>query len=261
VTIRALLADDEPHARRILREFLERTDDVRVIAECATGEEALAGIRREAPDVAFLDIRMPGISGLDVAAALEPEASPHIVFVTAYDEYAVRAFTVNALHYVLKPIDEERLTAALTRARHAVRAFRERQLSRRTTSAVAETPRSARAATELSLPRRLLVRSGEGLKVIAVEEIDWVEASGDYVSIHAGKKAWLLRAAIGDLAERYATQGIVRIHRSTLVNLNRVTELRPLAYGDLTVVLRDGTELKMSRHYRDAFEALGGNSE
>jgi two-component system LytT family response regulator len=259
VTIRALLADDEDLARRGLRARLERTDDIRVIGECATGEETLLAIRRDAPDLVFLDIRMPDMSGLDVAAALDPATGPHIVFVTAYDEYAVRAFEVNALDYILKPVDDNRLSAALTRARQAVRAFRDGQVFRRATHAIADGAAVLRTTTERSLPQRLLVRSGDGMKVISVDEIDWIEASGDYVSIHTGKKAWLLRGTIGEVAERYATQGIVRIHRSTLVNLDRVTELRPLAYGDLTVVLRDGTELKMSRHYREAFDAFGGN--
>lgn len=262
MTIRTLLADDEDLARCGLRARLERTDDIRVIRECATGDEALSAIRRHAPDLVFLDIRMPGMSGLDVAAALDPVASPHIVFVTAYDEYAVCAFAVNALDYVLKPIDDNRLSAALARARQAVRTFREGQLFRRVSLAIGHAPSVPRTSMELAVPQRLLVRSGDGMRVIAVGEIDWIEASGDYVSIHTGKKAWLLRGTIGEVADRCAAEGIVRIHRSTLVNLDRVTELRPLAYGDMTVVLRDGTELKMSRHYRDAFGALGGyNSE
>jgi len=255
VTLRALLVDDEELARRGLRVRLEGTSDVSVVVEYANGATALPAIRQVAPDLVFLDIQMPGMSGLEVAAALDSETSPHIIFVTAFDAYAVQAFEVHALDYILKPVDDARLATALARARRVVQGARDRDFGRRVALALA----SMKSGTgdPPGQPQRLLVRAGDRMVVIRVEDIDWIEASGDYVSIHVGKKSWLLREAIASVADRYATHGIVRIHRSTLVKVDRVTELRPLANGEFTVVLRDGTELKMSRSYRSALDVLG----
>lgn len=254
VTLRALLVDDEELARRGLRVRLERTEDVNVVGEYANGATALPAIRQAAPDVVFLDIQMPGMTGLEVAAALDSETSPHVIFVTAFDAYAVKAFEVHALDYILKPVDDARLAAALARARQVVQGARDRDFGRRVALAIASmTP----ASQPPEQPQRLLVRAGDRMIVIRLEEIDWIEASGDYVSIHVGKKSWLLREAIATVAERYAAHGIVRIHRSTLVKVDRVNELRPLANGEFTIVLRDGTELKLSRSYRNALDVLG----
>jgi len=257
VTLRALLVDDEELARRGLRVRLERSDDVSVVGEYENGAAALPAIRLVAPDLVFLDIQMPGMSGLEVAAALDSETSPHVIFVTAFDSYAVKAFEVHALDYILKPVDDVRLAAALARARRVVQGARDRDFGRRVALALASI--SPAVATPPEQPPRFLVRAGDRMIVIRVEEIDWIEASGDYVSIHVGKKSWLQRESIAAVADRYAAHGIVRIHRSTLVKVDRVTELRPLANGEFTVVLRDGTELKLSRSYRNALEALGAS--
>jgi two-component system, LytTR family, response regulator len=256
VTMRALLVDDEELARTGLRARLERTADITVIAECTNGFEALRAIRKLTPDLVFLDVKMPEISGLEVAAALEGDTNPHIIFLTAFDTYAIRAFELNALDYLLKPIDDERLSKAVARAREAVRISREGDLVQRVTRAVASlSPGTAHAPNHLA-DDRFLVRFLGRMIFVRVADVDWVEASADYVSIHAGKKAWLVRETIASIARRYATHGIVRIHRSTLVKLDRVTELRPLPNGEFTVVLHDGTELKMSRNYREALESL-----
>jgi two-component system LytT family response regulator len=257
MSLRALIVDDEELARRGLRARLERAG-LTIVGECVNGADALAAIPRLSPDVVFLDIQMPELSGLDVAAALDADARPQIIFVTAFDEYAVQAFEVHALDYILKPIDDQRLATALAHARVAVRSSRDGDFGRRVTSAIASL-QSGTASPDGPMADRLLVRTGGRIIVVRIADVDWIEASGDYVSLHVDKKSWLVREAITVIAQRYAARGIVRIHRSTLVNLDRITELRPLSNGEFTVVLRDGTELKMSRNYRDALNNLVGS--
>jgi len=259
MTIRVLIVDDEELARGGLRARLERSQDVLIVGECASGPDALEAIHKLAPDLVFLDIQMPEMSGLEVAAALDGEVRPQVIFVTAFDAYAMQAFEVHALDYVLKPVDDQRLSAALTRAREAVRNARDSDFGRRVTLAIAGMSAAGAGVPAELASDRLLVRAGDRMIVVRVAEIDWIEASGDYASIHVGKKAWLIREAITVLAGRYGARGLARIHRSTLVNLDRVSELRPLANGEFTVVLRDGTELKMSRNYRSAIDTLVGS--
>jgi two-component system, LytTR family, response regulator len=258
MTIRTLLVDDEELARTGLRARLERTADISVIGECTNGFEALRAIRKLTPDLVFLDVKMPEMSGLDVAAALEGDGSRHIIFLTAFDTYAIQAFELDALDYLLKPIDDERLLKAIARAREAVRISHEEDLVQRVARAVASLgPGAAQVPNQLANDR-FLVRSLGRMIVVRVADVDWIEASDDYVSIHVENKAWLVRETIASVAHRYAAHGIVRIHRSTLVKLDRVKELLPLANNEFTVVLRDGTELKMSRNYREALDSLVG---
>jgi two-component system, LytTR family, response regulator len=256
VTIRAVIVDDEELARRGLRARLDPAE-FSIVAECADGAEALAAIATWSPDLVFLDIQMPEMSGLEVAAAIDAQPRPHVIFVTAYDDYAVQAFEVHALDYVVKPIDDRRLAAVLARARTAIQQSRDGDFGRRVTQAIAGM-RFHVATPDALMADRILVRTGGRIVVVRVADVDWVEASGDYASLHVGKKAWLVREAMGVIAEQYAPHGIARIHRSTLVNLDRVAELRPLSNGEFIVVLRDGTELKMSRNYRQALGLLGG---
>jgi two-component system LytT family response regulator len=256
MNIRALIVDDEELARRGLRARLERAG-VTIAGECVNGADALSAIPKVLPDLIFLDIQMPELSGLGVAAAMDADPRPHVIFVTAFDQYAIQAFEVHALDYILKPIDDQRLATALAHARSAVRRAHDGDFGRRVTLAIASMkPDGARAPDGL-LSDRLLVRTGGRIVVIRVADVDWIEASGDYASVHVEKKAWLIREGIAAIAQKYAMQGIVRIHRSTLVNLDRVTQLRPLSNGEFTLILRDGTELKMSRNFRDALNMLG----
>jgi two-component system LytT family response regulator len=252
----AVLVDDEELALRGLRTRLERTGIVSVVGESSTGTEALEAVRTLSPDLLFLDIKLPGMTGLEVAAALEETARTKIVFVTAFGNHALRAFDVQAFDYLLKPFDDQRLLTTLERARAAVALhdapsgelampWGERPVSD-------FGPRAARA------PDRLVVRTGGRLIFVRLRDIDWVEASGDYVSVHVDKKAWLIRDSIAALAARYTSRGLVRIHRSTMVNLERVQELRPLANGEFVVVLHGGVELKMSRTYRSILDSLVG---
>jgi two-component system, LytTR family, response regulator len=256
--MRVVIVDDEELARRGLRARLERAG-VSIVGECFNGADALPMIQKLAPDLVFLDIQMPEMSGLQVAAALNADMPPHVIFVTAFDDYAVQAFEVHAIDYLLKPIDDERLTAALVHAGDAVRTAHDGEFGRRVTRAMAAVNAARPGANGGFMPDRILVPMGGSIVVVRVADIDWIEASGDYVSLHVGKKTWLVREALTAIAQRYAVNGIARIHRSTLVNLDRVTELRPLPNGEFTLILCDGTALKMSRSYRDALEALAGS--
>jgi two-component system, LytTR family, response regulator len=253
--MRALLVDDEEIARRGLRIRLERAGDVEVVGECVNGAQAIAAIKRLTPDVVFLDVQMPELSGLDVAQSLPPQSLPHIVFVTAFDQYAVRAFEVHALDYLLKPIDDRRLAATLRHARDAICDVRDGAYARQIVAAFAGlTPNGAGAPVN----DRIAIPLDDRLAVVRISEIDWVGALGNYVSLHAGKKSWHLRETVSAMEQRLAPHGFVRIHRSTLVNMQRVTELRSLRNGEFSVALADGTLLKLSRGYRDAIDLLIG---
>jgi two-component system LytT family response regulator len=256
VTIRTLLVDDEELARRGLRVRLERAGDIAVVGECGNGGEAIAAIGKLAPDLVFLDVQMPEVSGFDVIAGLDPKRAPHIIFVTAFDQYAVKAFEVNALDYLLKPIDDERFAQALRRAREALASSRDENFGARLNAGVASFHQGAAAMRPGS--DRLAIPTGDRVVLLRIAEIDWVEACGNYVSLHIGKKAWLLRETIAAMDQRLAPHGFARIHRSTLVNVERVAELRALANGEFAVLLRDGGELKLSRSFRHALGMLSG---
>jgi two-component system, LytTR family, response regulator len=259
MTLRVVIVDDEEIARRAMRTRLER-EGVVVVGECANGAEALDIIPKVTPDLAFLDIQMPEMSGLETVSALGPLRCPQVIFVTAFDQYAIKAFELNALDYLVKPLDEERLRAALARARDALRVSQESDLGRRAAKALFDMRALANPlANGLGLDR-ILVRTGGRIVVVRISEIDWVEASGDYVSLHVNKNAWLVRETIGAFAQQYGSYGLLRIHRSTLVNVDKITELRPLDNGEFTVVLQDGKELRLSRSYRDILDALLGRA-
>ncbi len=253
MSIRAVIVDDEELARRGLRKRLERTPDVEVVAECRNGREAIEALRRMAPDLVFLDVQMPGKSGFDVVEAIGWEACPHIVFVTAYDRHALRAFQVNALDYLLKPIDDERLEVALHRVREALARKQDSEFGHRLAALLAATGRTS------SQPERLVVRCSGRVVFVRVREIDWVEAAGDYVTLHCGKKSWLMRETLSALKSKLGSQ-FARIHRSSVVNLERIVELKPLDNGEYLVLLQNGTQLKLSRSYRDALPQLLGTS-
>jgi two-component system, LytTR family, response regulator len=257
MTMRAIIVDDEELARRGIRALLKRAGDVEVVTECASGEEAIKAISAAEPELVYLDIQMPGKTGFDVVAALPKTKCPHVIFVTAFDRFAVRAFETHALDYLLKPVNEERFNASLARARAAVAEARDGSMIRRFCQLATE----FRASTDLpALTDRIPVKAHGRVMIVNVAEIDWVEADGDYVSVHVAGRSWLLRETIAAAEARLALSGFVRIHRSTLVNIYRVRELLPLSKGEFTVVLLDGTELKLSRNYRFALERLLGKA-
>ena len=255
--IRALLVDDEALVRRGIRAFLAGERDIDVIGECGNGLEAVDAIRAERPDLVFLDVQMPELDGLGVIDALdEDERPPALVFVTAYDAYALRAFEVHAVDYLLKPFDEHRFHTALGRARQ--------RLARSGTGSPAVDSRLESLLRELrpapAYAERLLVRTANRLVPVPVAGIDWIEAADNYVRLHIGPERYALRETIRSLEARLDPRRFARVHRSTIVNLDRVREVRPLPSGDCSVILTDGTAVMLSRSWRPAFEARFGGA-
>lgn len=243
--IRALIVDDEPLARERIRNLVERDPEVEVAAECRDGQEAIAAIREHAPDLVFLDVQMPEKSGFDVIAEVGVAVLPVIVFVTAHDEYALRAFEVAALDYLLKPFDEDRFSKTLDRAKTQIRSRRPDEFQQRVLSMM-EGLRTATRGLE-----RLIVKTGGQLVFLKTEEVDWIQAEGNYVRLHVGRASHLVRETIQSLEASLDPARFMRIHRSTIVNLDRVREIQPLVHGEYRVVLTDGTKLSLSRGYRD----------
>lgn len=256
MTIRALIVDDEPLAREGLRLRLEALPDVEVVGEWGTGREAVAAIVKDPPDLLFLDVQMPGLSGFDVLERVGPDRMPMVIFVTAYDEYALQAFDVHALDYLLKPIDQDRLTEALNRARLQ---FQQRDLQHlnQRLHALLDTLSGSNPTTKPL--ERLIIKTHGRVVFLPLDEIDWIEAAGDYVRLHVGSKTHLLRETMTRLA-RQLPPSFQRIHRSTIVNLDSVRELRARDHGEYVVHLHDGTQLKLSRSYRDPFQTALGTS-
>jgi two-component system, LytTR family, response regulator len=257
VKIRTVIVDDEELARRGLRALSQRCEDLELICECRNGREAVDAIQRHRPDLVFLDVQMPGKTGFDVIGAIEDTQRPHVIFVTAYDKFALRAFEVHALDYLLKPVNEERFDAALARVREAMSHATDNAIVQRVRQAAAGL-QGATSPSAMSAADRFPIKSNGRIIVIRSADIDWIEAEGDYVSVHVGAKTWLTRETIAAVELRLALSGFVRIHRSTLVNAERVKELRPRDKGEYTVVLSDGTELKLTRNYRASVERLVG---
>lgn len=255
MTLRVVIVDDEELARRGIRRRLERAGDVEIVAECASGREAVKTVRRAQPDLVFLDVQMPGMNGFEVIEAVGLGSFPRVVFVTAHDTFAVRAFEVHAVDYLLKPIDDERFDAALARAREAIALHRDGDLGRRLSSLLRQVE-AAGPERIAAYPERLVVRSAGRVIFVPVMEIDWVEAAGDYVRLHVGKKAWLLRETTAALEGKLDPGRFARIHRSAIVNIERIREMRSYDNGEYLVLLHDGTELKLSRGYRQALQQL-----
>ena len=244
--IRALIADDEAPAREKLARWLAEQPGVTVVGSVEDGLSAAQCIEQLRPDVAFLDIQMPALSGLQVAAQLEPSSAPLIVFVTAYDEHALKAFELNAIDYLLKPYDRERLT-------HTVQRVRRRLDSHESGAAAVAMGRERTPSCE-----RLLVPDRERLQLIDAASIEWLEADDNYVHVHAGGRDYLLRRTLQDLLSQLGEQRFVRIHRSTAVNLACIASLSPLFKGDYDIQLHNGRVLRLSRRYREALFARMG---
>jgi two-component system, LytTR family, response regulator len=257
VTIRTVIVDDEDLARRGIRALLSRSADIEVVTECSNAREAIDAVHTHSPDLMFLDVQMPGKTGFDVIDAIEAGSHPHIVFVTAFDEFAIRAFEVNALDYILKPVNERRFEKALERARSALASARDGSVGRRLEQLAADLGHSVPSTVGYA-PDRIPVKTGGRVMVIRIADVDWVKAEHDYVSLHVGTKSWLVRETISSIEARFANAGFVRIHRSTLVNVDRIRELRPLEKGEFQVILHDGVELKLSRNFRAALQRLAG---
>ena len=252
--IRAIVVDDEPLARRHLHALLSAEPDVSVVAECATGFEAVAAIRSQRPDLVFLDIQMPELDGVGVADAIGAASMPLTVFVTAHDDRALDAFRVHALDYLLKPVDRARFAIALARAKDTLRGRVARDPARLEAMLAALRPR--RDGVETVLPsERLAVRVEGRTLLVRVREIDWISADDNNVVLHAAGRALRIRETLSSLAERLPTD-FVRVHRSAMVNAARVAEVRPAMHGEYVIVLSDGVEVPTGRRFRDAVHAL-----
>jgi two-component system LytT family response regulator len=251
--IRTAIVDDEPLARRRIRNLLTEAQDVEVIAECANGKEAIESLEESPPELLFLDIQMPEVDGFDVLQAIGVGRVPAVIFVTAYDQFALRAFEAHALDYLLKPFDDERFGAALQRARERIRQQQGGDLDRRL-QALLENVRG-----DQGYLRRLVVPSGHRNIFVRTEHIDWIEAERNYVRLHVGGRAFLLRENLTHIASALDPAMFCRIHRSTIVNIDRIQTVESLFHGEYMVVLHDGTKLTSGRSYRRSLLAIMGN--
>jgi two-component system LytT family response regulator len=247
VTVRVLIVDDEPVARRRVRRLLAAEPDVGIVAECADGASALKAIVSEKPDIAFLDVQMPELDGFEVVQSVSPSELPAIVFVTAFDRYALRAFDVNAIDYLLKPFTRERFRTALARAR-------ERLDGRRRDGQIAALIDHLRARRRY--PSRVAVRTAGRFVIVDWRDVDWIEAADNYVRLHVGGKEFLLRETLAAIEKQLDPERFARIHRSAIVQLDRIAELHPASHGDVDLVLRGGARLVVSRTWRDRVETL-----
>jgi two-component system LytT family response regulator len=263
--ISALIVDDEKPARQRLLDLLEQQPEVALVGECASGAEAVQFIREHKPELLFLDIQMPGLSGFDVIKQVGAAHLPVTIFVTAYDDYALRAFEASALDYLLKPYSDERFGQCLMRALSYVRTQKREEISRRLLSFLEETnqgqqpQKSATPARSQSSSRgleRLLIKVGGRVIFLPTEDINWIEAAGVYVQLHVAGKKYLHRASLGELETALHPDRFLRIHRSTIVNISSVKELHLQSHGDYIAILKDGTQLKMSRSYRRKIETF-----
>lgn len=252
--LRVAIADDEPTARATLHLLLGRHPDVEVVAECADGAATVEAVRARRPQLLFLDVQMPELDGFGVLAELTPEETPAVVFVTAYDAHALRAFEVQALDYLLKPFSDERFERALLRARRELAERGLAELARRIRGLLGGTTSPLIAPPRPDVARLLVAGTGRTV-VVEVDAIDWIEAADYCVRLHVGKRSHLLRRPLAELEAELDPRRFVRIHRSTLVNVARVCQIRPQSKGDAMVDLADGTELRVSRRYRAALVA------
>jgi two-component system LytT family response regulator len=251
--IRALIADDEPLARERMRSLLGAEQDIEIVGEARDGVETVEAILSQSPDLVFLDVHMPKLDGFEVIQTVGPDRMPAVVFVTAYDQHALRAFEVQALDYLLKPFDSERFQGALRRVRRQIDTRETGDIGQRLLALVRDLRPSSQSRTD-----RLVVKSGGRLYFLRADEIDWIEAAGNYVRLHVGAEGHLLRETMNSIESRLNPEIFFRIHRSHIVNIERIKELQPWFNGEYVVILRNGARLTLSRGYREKLqERLG----
>jgi two-component system LytT family response regulator len=254
MNIRTLIVDDMPLARQRLKRHLRKEPDITIVGESTNGAEAVAAIESIKPDLVFLDVQMPEMDGFQVVETVGIGNMPAVIFVTAFDQFALRAFEVHAIDYLLKPFDEERLQRTLARARKIIQEPENENLDERMRKFLED------FRSEPKHIKRLAVKNAGRTIYIHVDEIDWIAAAGNYLELHIGKKTHLIRERLTALEPKLDPERFVRIHRSTLLNVERVKEVHPLFNGDQIVILKDGTELTLSRTYRESFiNILEGN--
>jgi two-component system LytT family response regulator len=249
--VRVVIADDEPLARSGVEAHLAQHEDIQVVACCRTGREAVSAICELSPDLVFLDVQMPDLSGFDVLRKIPADRLPFIVFLTAYDQYALQAFDVHALDYLLKPIDEVRFAGALERVRALMKTASAGHIERRLRELLEQTKDQVKQAT---YETRFWVRTGRRSVVVAVEEIDWVEAAGDYVTLHVRDKSHLLRQTMNRIELQLDPDRFIRVHRSAIVQASRICELESLPNREYFLRLNSGIKIRTSRRFSDRIE-------
>jgi len=256
--LKIMLADDEPLARGYLEELLKAVPGIEVLGSFKNGSEILKACRKDPPDVLILDIEMPGLTGFDVVKRLQSDDMPSIIFATAYDNYAIDAFDLNAVDYLLKPFDSDRFAIAIDRVRTELGS--DPSLKGRLISASRQIQKVADDAipadSERADPGRLAVRDGRETELVVINEIDWVDAAGDYMCLHVGGKTHIMRSTMKELLAKLPEKDFVRIHRSTIVNIHRVTSVSSLSKGEFRLQLGSETSLKVSRNYRKSIASL-----
>jgi two-component system LytT family response regulator len=262
-TLSTIIVDDESLARRGLKLRLAEMEGVEVLAECRSGREAISAIRELKPDLIFLDIQMPGLNGFDVVHELQSDHMPMIVFVTAYDQYAVKAFDIHAVDYVLKPLDDVRLEEAVTRARNRLTDTAAADQKQRLLEVIIELTGKSETTIEEMLQShdagyadKLIIKDGPDVILLPTRDIEWVDAAGDYMCVHANGETHVMRSTMKDLESQLDPRVFKRIHRSTLVNLERIVKLSSHINGEFFLMLDCGASLKMSRTYRDSVAHL-----
>jgi len=245
-----IIADDERLARKKLRILLSSEPGVEIVAECSDGKQTIAALRAHKPDLLLLDIQMPSMDGFGVLRAIQPDDMPVVIFTTAYDQYAVKAFEAHALDYLLKPFDQGRLHHAINRARAEVLKAQDRETTFRILDFLAKTK------AESQVDGRLAFKTGGRVVFLELNEIDWLSAAANYVTLNVGTESYLLREGISHISERLDPNRFVRIHRSTIVNVQKIKELHPVNSGEYIVVLKDGKQLSCSRGYRAGLQQL-----
>jgi two-component system LytT family response regulator len=248
--MRIVIVDDEPLARERIRSLLKDEPDIEVLAECANGTEAAAAVRKFSPDLLFLDVQMPGLGGFEVLQSLAKERLPLVIFVTAFDQHALKAFEAHALDYLLKPFKQARFKAALRRARDMLANQQAGSVSKNLLALLEQARPEAERLT------RIPVRIGERVIFVKTAQIEYIEAAGNYVVLHAGKENHVVRETLTALEEKLAPKQFLRISRSTLVNLEQIKELQPLFKGEYAVLLHNGKQLTMTRGIREVQELL-----
>jgi len=243
--VRVLIVDDEPLARDGIRSRLEAFPEITILGDCEEGESAIQAIQTQSPDLVFLDVQMPGLSGFDVLRCLPKDRMPLIIFLTAYDQYALEAFEVHAHDYLLKPIDSARFVEAVNRAQRQIELHRADKLEDRLARLLGD---------HRDFVQRFTIRMGSRITFVNTDEIDWIEAAGDYATLHVGKRALPLRETFNSLENRLDPDRLIRIHRSTIVQTSRIRDLQTIPNRELRLRLLDGTELKVSRTYRDRLD-------
>lgn len=249
--IRSLIVDDEPLARKVLSNLLQNEPDIEVLGECADGQEALAAIRKQAPDLVFMDVEMPGLNGFATIKEVDDQQKPVFVCVTAHEKFAAQAFDAQAADYLVKPFDKDRFHTAVERAKELVKEGKAQKLGKLIPSLLSYfKPETKRAD-------RLIVKSGGRILFLKATDVDWIEAADNYVNLHAGKEAYMLRETMTALEARLAPDQFVRISRSAIVNIEQIRELKPVFHGDYAVILRNDTQLTLSRSHRAKLQQLG----